>query len=159
GGEHPAGPFRAGLDFGVRHRQAGWGPGLTIHTCMMNLLPRLDAGDRPRAAYHGLSAVADDCAGAPPRFAMQPLPDATADIPTLHRWFRRFVEVRDAEGAARCLVSALRGGADRRQAADFLFAAATDHRYLQTGHVADFTNKALEALDHVGWENAEPVLT
>src|SRR5207244_2610820 len=43
--------------------------------------------------------------------------------------------------------------------ADMLFAAATDHRYLQIGHVADFTNKALEALDRAGWEYAEPVLT
>jgi hypothetical protein len=132
---------------------------LTIHTCEMNLLPQLDAGDRPRAAYHGLAAVADDCAGAPPRFAAQPLPDATTDIATLKRWFRRFVAVRDAEGAERCLVSALRSGADHRQAADFLFTAATDHRYLQTGHVADFTNKAFEALDHAGWQHAEPVLT
>jgi hypothetical protein len=32
-----------------------------------------------------------------------------------------------------------------------LFSAATDHRYLTIGHVADFTNKALEALDTVGW--------
>jgi nitrite reductase/ring-hydroxylating ferredoxin subunit len=158
-GEPPTGPFRAGLEFGARYRQAGWGPGLTIHTCMMNLLPRLDSADRTRAAYHGLAAVADDCAGAPPRFAVQPLPDATTDIPTLKRWFRRFVEVRDAEGAERCLVTALRAGADRRQAADLLFAAVTDHRYLQTGHVADFTNKALEALDHAGWEQAEPILT
>jgi nitrite reductase/ring-hydroxylating ferredoxin subunit len=158
-GETPAGPFRAGLDFGAHYRQAGWGQGLTIYTCMMNLLPQLDAGDRPRAAYHGLAAVADDCAGAPPRFAVQPLPDASTDFPTLKRWFRRFVAVRDAEGAERCLVSVLRGGADHRQAADLLFAAATDHRYLQTGHVADFTNKALEALDHAGWEHAEPVLT
>src|SRR5215831_9593820 len=37
-GEPPAGPFRAGLDFGARFRQAGWGQGLTIHACMMNLL-------------------------------------------------------------------------------------------------------------------------
>jgi nitrite reductase/ring-hydroxylating ferredoxin subunit len=158
-GQPPAEPFRAGLDFGARYRRDGWGPGLTIHTCMMNLLPHLDAGDRPRAAYHGLAAVADDCAGAPPRFAVQPLPGATTDFPTLKRWFRRFVEVRDAEGAERCLVSALRGGADRRQAADLLFAAVTDHRYVQTGHMADFTNKAFEALDHAGWEHAEPVLT
>ena len=159
GGEPPAGPFRTGLDFGARYRQAGWGQGLTVHACMMNLLPTLDAGDRPRAAYHGLAAVADDCAGAPPRFAVRPLPDATTDLLTLRRWFRQFVEVRDAEGAERCLVSALRGGADRRQAADLLFAAATDHRYLQNGHVVDFTNKTLEALDHAGWEHAEPVLT
>ncbi|MCL6512159.1 MAG: hypothetical protein K6U78_15925 [Anaerolineae bacterium] len=42
-----------------------------------------------------------------------------------------------------------------------LFAAATDHRYIDVGHPLDFTNKALEALDIVGWtpENAELVLT
>src|SRR6266446_2569004 len=28
GGEPPAGPFRSGLDFGARYRQAGWGQGL-----------------------------------------------------------------------------------------------------------------------------------
>lgn len=35
---------------------------------------------------------------------------------------------------------------------------ATDHRYIQIGHIADFTNKALEALDVAGWKFAEPVL-
>jgi hypothetical protein len=39
-----------------------------------------------------------------------------------------------------------------------LFAAATDHRYLDGGHTLDFTNKALEALDIAGWGRAEPVL-
>src|SRR5262249_43563542 len=134
GGEDPAGPFRIGLDFGARYRQAGWGQGLTIHTCMMNLMPYLDARDRSRAAYHGLAAVAGDCAGMPPRFGVHPLPASPTDLPTLKRWFRQFVEVRDAEGAERCLISALRAGADSRQVADLLFAAVTDHRYLQIGH-------------------------
>ena len=40
-----------------------------------------------------------------------------------------------------------------------LFAAATDHRYLDRGHTLDFVNKALEALDVAGWERAEAVLT
>jgi hypothetical protein len=40
-----------------------------------------------------------------------------------------------------------------------LFSAATDHRYLDSGHVLDFTNKAFEALDVVGWDLAEQVLT
>jgi hypothetical protein len=39
-----------------------------------------------------------------------------------------------------------------------LFAAATDHRYLDFGHALDFTNKALEALDNAGWDRAESVL-
>jgi nitrite reductase/ring-hydroxylating ferredoxin subunit len=166
-GEDPAEPFRIGLDFGTRYRQEGWGQGLTIHTCMMNLLPHLEVADRSRAAYHGLSATARDCAAMPPRFGIHPLPplpgpllpgEGEGGIATLKRWFRQFVEVRDAEGAERCLVSAIRAGADHRQMADMLFTAATDHRYIQIGHVADFTNKAFEALDQAGWNFAEPVL-
>jgi nitrite reductase/ring-hydroxylating ferredoxin subunit len=152
------GPFRIGLEFGARYRQAGWGPGLTIHTCLMNLLPHLDPIDRSRALYHGLSAVARDCDGVPPRFVLRPLPGGTTDLKVLKRWFRQFIEVRDAEGAERCVVSAVRAGADDRQMGDLLFSAATDHRYIQIGHVCDFTNKALEALDHAGWEHAETIL-
>jgi nitrite reductase/ring-hydroxylating ferredoxin subunit len=158
GGEDPAEPFRTGLDFGARYRRAGWGQGLTMHTCMINLLPHLAPEDRPRALYHGLSAVSRDSAGEPPRFVVRPLPATTADLATLKLWFRRFVEVRDAEGAERCIVSAVRAGANHIQMADMLFAAATDHRYLDVGHVLDFTNKALEALDVAGWSHAAPVL-
>src|SRR3712207_8729764 len=49
-----------------------------------------------------------------------------------------------------CIVSAVRAGADHLRMADMLFAAATDHRYLDVGHVLDFTNKSLEALDVAG---------
>jgi nitrite reductase/ring-hydroxylating ferredoxin subunit len=158
GGEEPAGPFRAGLGFGARYRRAGWGQGLTMHACMINLLPHLAPEDRARALYHGLSAVSRDCAGEPPRFVVRPLPGGTAGLAALKAWFRRFVEVRDAEGAERCIVSAVRAGADHVRMADMLFAAATDHRYLDVGHVLDFTNKAFEALDVAGWSHAEPVL-
>ncbi len=152
-------PFRTGLLFGAQYRLRGWGQGLTMHVCMMNLLPYLAEEDRPRALYHGLAAVARDSAGSPPRFGVRPLPENTTDLPTLKRWFRQFIQVRDAEGAERCVVSAIRAGADHRQMADMLFAAVTDHRYIDVGHPADFTNKAFEALDIAGWEHAEPVLT
>ena len=159
GGEDPAEPFRAGLDFGARYRRAGWGQGLTMHACMMNLLPSLSPEDRPLALYHGLSAVSRDSAGEPPRFVVRPLPSTTTDLETLKGWFRRFVEVRDSEGAERCIVSAVRAGADHVRMADMLFAAATDHRYLDVGHVLDFTNKAFEALDVAGWSHAESALS
>jgi nitrite reductase/ring-hydroxylating ferredoxin subunit len=153
--------FRKGLEFGTRYRQEGWGPGLTILTCMMNLAPYSRREDGPRALYHGLSAVASDCSGQPPRFAVSPLPDvkSSADVRTLKRWFRHFIEVRDADGAERCLVTAIRAGTEPHILADMLFSAATDHRYLDSGHVLDFTNKAFEALDIVGWDLAEQVLT
>ena len=155
--------FRKGLEYGTRYRQEGWGVGLTILTCMMNLTPfSRSSEDRLRALYHGLSAVADECSGQPPRFTVSPLPyvrSNSADVQTLKRWFRHFIEVRDADGAERCLVTAIRAGTDQNNIADILFSAATDHRYLDSGHVLDFTNKAFEALDIVGWDMAEQVLT
>ncbi len=158
-GEDPAEPFRIGLEFGTTYRAGGWGQGLTILACMMNLLPALAPEERARALVHGLSAVADNTAGDPPRFMVTPLPNQNTDLNTLMTWFRQFVEVRDSEGAERCIISAVRGGADHQQMAAMLFAAVTDHRYIQIGHVLDFTNKALEALDIAGWQYAERALT
>jgi nitrite reductase/ring-hydroxylating ferredoxin subunit len=150
--------FRAGLDFGVARRGGGWFRGLTTLSCFMNLVPRLDPGDRAVALYHGLADVAADSAMQPPRFQLEPLPGRAPDAGRLSAWFRTFVEVRDAEGAERALVSAVRSGASPRELADMLFAAATDHRYVDGGHTLDFVNKALEALDVAGWERAEAVL-
>jgi nitrite reductase/ring-hydroxylating ferredoxin subunit len=152
------GVFEAGLEFGVDRRSGGWGRGLTTLVCLAKLAPRFEPDDRPAALYHGLAEVAAESAGAAPRFPLDPLPAAGASQKRLARWFRRFVEVRDDEGAERALVSAVRAGASPVELADMLFAAATDHRYLDFGHTLDFTNKALEALDLVGWEQAEVVL-
>jgi nitrite reductase/ring-hydroxylating ferredoxin subunit len=157
-GVDPAEPYRSGLDFGARNRADGWGQGLTTHTCFANLLPVVDPPDRRRALFHGLSAVAGDTAGMAPRFALQPLPGGDADAAQLKRWFRRFVEVRDSEGAERCLITAARTGLSPGALADILLSSATDHRYQRTGHLLDFTNKAFEGLDIAGWEHAEAVL-
>src|SRR5271156_3988880 len=151
-------PFRIGLEFGTHYRRDGWGAGLTTLTCLMNLVPILRDEDRARAMFHGLCSVASDSDGHPPRFEMRPLPGGGASIAEIKRWLRRFVEVRDTEGSERCIVSAVRTGASPRTVADMMFAAATDHRYLDGGHTLDFTNKAFEALDHAGWDLAEPVL-
>jgi len=147
--------FRVGLDFGSHYKQSGWGQGLTIHTCMMNIIPYLDAEDISYALYHGLSAVAQDCASMPPRFKISPLPKPWPDLHTIKRWFRQFIESRDAQAAERCIVTAVRLGANSSQISNILFAAATDHRLLDIGHVLDFTNKALEALDIIGWDNSD----
>jgi hypothetical protein len=37
-------------------------------------------------------------------------------------------------------------------------AGATDHVFMDGGHTIDFTNKAFEALDHLGWDYAPEVL-
>jgi nitrite reductase/ring-hydroxylating ferredoxin subunit len=150
--------LRAGLDFGVARRGGGWFRGLTTLTCFANLAPRLDGPDRAAALYHGVAEVASDSAADLPRFPLEPLPGKVPGPARLAAWFRSFIDVRDSEGAERALVSAVRGGASPQQLADMLFAAATDHRYLEGGHTLDFVNKALEALDTAGWKRAEAVL-
>lgn len=67
------------------------------------------------------------------------------------------MDSRNATAAERCLVTAIHAEADAVQIADMLFAAATDHRFIGGGHTLDFTNKALEALDLVGWTDKELV--
>ncbi len=151
-------PFTTGLEYGARNRRGGWSTGQTILTALHNLLPYLADDDKPRALYLGLNAVASDCDDQPPRYAISALPGHNTTMPVLKTWFRQFVEVRDSEGAERCLVTAVRAGHPMAEIAGMLFAAATDHRFLDVGHVLDFTNKAFEALDRAGWPLAEVVL-
>jgi hypothetical protein len=130
---------------------------------MMNIMPYLHRDDKPHALYHGLCAVAQDCVDMPPRFVVSPLPEPWPDLATLKHWFRQFIESRDSQAAERCIATAVRLGATSQQMADILFASATDHRFIDVGHTLDFTNKALEALDKLEWENnkslVESVLT
>jgi len=150
--------FRIGIEFGTRYKQSGWGQGLTTLACMMNIVPYLDTQDRPHALYHGLCAVAQDCASMPPRFKISPLPQPWPEIAMLKRWFRQFIESRDIQAAERCISTAVRLGASSQQMAEMLFAAATDHRFVDVGHTIDFTNKAFEALDKLGWENDKTIV-
>jgi hypothetical protein len=158
GGVQPSEILEIGGRFGTRYRAAGWGPGLTILTALANVLPDLAPEDRVLALYHGLVHTASDCAGAPPRFSLEPLPTEAVAPVRLKTWFRRFVEVRDADGAERALLTAIQSGMTPGAIADMLGAAATDHYFLAGGHTLDFINKACELLDHVGWQRAADVL-
>jgi nitrite reductase/ring-hydroxylating ferredoxin subunit len=147
---------RAGVEFGTRYREAGWGAGLTVLTAMANVLDDLAPADRALALVHGLAFVSRDTRGRPPRFPLLPLGDPTpAD--RLGGWYRRFVETRAADAAERALASAVEA-LDERAVAEVMFAAVTDHVFVDGGHTIDFTNKAFEVLDHLGGEDAPDVL-
>ncbi len=134
---------------------------------MANLLPHLDPSDRALALVHGLAFVARDTRGRPPRFPLAPLGEgdaaasaAAADLPVerLTAWYRRFIETRSDESAERTLATALAAGCEPAAVAGMMLAAATDHVFLDIGHTVDFTNKAFEAIELVGWEMAVAVL-
>ena len=152
-------PLTIGAVFGATYSDQGWGQALSMMTCSANILKYLYPEDRPRALYQGLRHVASECAGRPPRFLVDPLPTGETRPEVFKQWFRGFIEVRDDEGAERCLRTAIDLGISRREIADMVFAAATDKVYIDAGHVVDFCNKAFELLDHIGWDHAAQVLT
>jgi nitrite reductase/ring-hydroxylating ferredoxin subunit len=148
-----------GARFGTEYSADGWGAAMSMLTCMANILPELNEDDRPRALYQGLMHVARECAGKAPRFIVDPLPGGETRPEVFKSWFRNFIEVRDDDGAERCLHTAIELGFPPTTIADMVFSAATDHIYLDAGHTVDFANKAFELLDHIGWDNAGHVLT
>jgi nitrite reductase/ring-hydroxylating ferredoxin subunit len=157
-GVEPAAVVADGVAFGTAYRQQGWGAGLTVLVAMANLLPRLRADDHALALVHGLAFVSRDTRGRPPRFALEPLGAAASQPDRLASWYRRFIETRADEAAERTLATAISSGQPRDVIATMMTAAATDHVFLDEGHVVDFTNKAFESLDHLGWDHAAVVL-
>jgi nitrite reductase/ring-hydroxylating ferredoxin subunit len=157
-GVSPAEIVRTGVDFGTTYRGAGWGAGLTVLVAMANLLPALDADDRALALTHGLAFVARDTNNRPPRFGVSAL--STHDLPVtrLASWYRRFVDTRSSDAAERVLETALQDRAGLAAVEGMMFAAVTDHVFIDGGHTIDFTNKAFEAVEHLGADAAPSVL-
>jgi nitrite reductase/ring-hydroxylating ferredoxin subunit len=157
-GAPPGDIVRTGLRFGTTYRGNGWGAGLTVLVAMANLLPHLDAADRPLALVHGLAFVSRDTTGRAPRFPITPLSTEAVPLPRLAAWYRRFVDTRSSDAAERSLQTALAGPASLGDIETMMTTAVTDHVFIDGGHTIDFTNKAFEALDHVGVDAAADVL-
>ena len=145
--------------FGVANRAAGWSTGLTILTAVANLLPEVAREDRCLALYHGLVHIARSTADQPPNFDLKPLTTKETRADRYVEWFRGFVDSRSEGAAERTLRTAIHAGVPKETIASMVFAACTDHRYMDEGHSVDFANKAFELLDHIGWAHADAVLT
>jgi nitrite reductase/ring-hydroxylating ferredoxin subunit len=142
--------------FGIENRD-GWGVGLTILVALGNLLPALPEEETYLALFHGARRVAADCDGEAPRRRRAALA-SRPDLATLKRWLRRWTTVRHREAAERTLLTAIAAGASPAALADLLLAANTDRAFADQGHSLDFTNKAFECLDLIGWEHADAIL-
>lgn len=147
-----------GLRRGSGRNPGGWGDGLTILTAMANLQPHLRADDQPLSLYHGTRRVSDDAMNRTERILLDALPTQAIPDERLKRWFREYVEVRDADAAERTLRTAIDAGWSPEQLLDMLAAAATDHYYRDFSHVMDTLAKAAELLDIIGWGHADAVL-
>ncbi|MGH8979605.1 MAG: Rieske (2Fe-2S) protein, partial [Acidimicrobiales bacterium] len=152
-GVEPEAVIGAGVRFGCRFRATGFGPGLTVLCAMANVLEHLDEPDRALALVHGLTFVSGDTRDRAPWFPLDPLGGASAPPDRLAAWYRRFVETRSADAAERVLSTAIASGMGTRELAEMTGAAATDHVFLDEGHVVDFTNKAFELVDRLSAED------
>jgi nitrite reductase/ring-hydroxylating ferredoxin subunit len=150
-------PLDTAVDFGTKYRADGWGRGLTTLGAMANLYDEIAHAEKLRAMVTGVTSVADNCAGEPPRFDQYALANEDLSKERLKSWFRETCEVRDSTGAERCLRAAATV-LPKEDLVEILVAAGTDHLYMNTSHTVDFINKAVETLDHVGWDRREDVL-
>jgi nitrite reductase/ring-hydroxylating ferredoxin subunit len=149
---------RTGVEFGVRYRSSGWGAGLTVLVAMANLLPQLEPDDQALALVHGLTFVARDTHNHAPRFAVGALETEAVPVDRLGNWYRRFVDTRSSDAAERTLETALAEPGRLAEVETMMFAAVTDHVFIDGGHTVDFTNKAFEAVEHLGKDSAADVL-
>ena len=147
-----------GALYGARGRRAGWGPAMTILTCMANVAEKLTDADKVLALYQGLLHVSSETSSSAPRIPLTRLETDTHSLEQLKTWFRYFIEVRNADGAERTILTAISQGATPAQICDMMVAAATDHFYRDGGHTLDFINKAFELLERIGWEKADEVI-
>jgi len=150
-------PLETAVTFGTKYRADGWGRGLTTLGAMANVYDRVDHDEKLRALYVGIGQVADDCSDEPPRHPQYELGNQNLSKERLKAWFRETCEVRDEDGAERCIRTAAAVLAPD-EVTEIMLAAATDHLYLNASHTLDFVNKALETLDHLGWSEADNVL-
>ena len=131
--------------FGIRNRADGWSTGLSILTAMANVLPHLDEEDRPLAIYQGLVHVARSTSGQPPDFDLEPLRTSEMRPERYIDWFRRFIDVRAADAAERTLRTATKIGLSPKAVADMVFAACTDHLFLDGRPLVRFRQQGLRA--------------
>ena len=143
--------------YGAAHRMT-WGPGLTWLTAAGNLWPHLDDETKTLAAAQSVRQVAADCAGQPMRHQLPPVEGPLQDKSTFARWLAHWVQVRHRDGVERTLLEAIRSGLQSSELAALLAGAATERPFADGGHLLDFSNKACELLDIIGWQKADSIL-
>ena len=151
----PAEIVRTGIEFGCTYRADGWGVGPHDARCDGER-PRSARSRRPDARARARARVRQSRHTRPARPASRSSRCArTSSTSTGCRTgtggsSRRAPRTRRSE----LLATAIHAGAPLSDVEGFMEAAVTDHVFIDEGHTLDFTNKAFEALGHVGDDEA-----
>jgi len=135
-----------------------WGAGLTILAAMANLLHYLPDEEKILPLWAGVHNVSEYTAKESPHWEFRPLETEELSFSRLKQWLRQWARVRHEEGVERTLLTAIVNGAAPDEMTDLILSTATDRIYARNGEVVDFSNKAIEILDVIGWEHAAEVL-
>lgn len=144
--------------FGVANRD-DWSAGMAVLAMVANLMGHLSDQTSYLALYQAARRVAGDCAGQAARRERLPLDNDSLTTDQMRSLMDEWTRVRHRDGAERTLLTAIRNRPDKHdEIAALLGGAASGRMYSDSGHVVDFTNKALELTDEIGWEHAASVL-
>ena len=158
-GAKPQEIIQHGLFYGAYKSTDGWSSGLAILTIAATMWKDVAEKDHNLFLVHGLTQIARRTGGGSRRQRF-PFPRAKddADLQTLKRWFRRYVDLRSTGPAERILITLHDRGYAASVIADFVFSSATDFYFTGDGHALDFANKTFEALDEVSWKGAQEIM-
>jgi len=143
--------------FGARMRD-GWGQGLTSLTALGRLDAHLTPSTRYFALFQGVRRVAAECQGASPHRRRYPLESARITEAELQDWMHTWFKVRHRDAGERTLLTGVNNGLSPAAVSRLVMESTSDRIYADTGHVMDFSNKAFELLEIIGWDHAADVL-
>ncbi len=143
-------------DYGSRNLN-GFGEGMVRLCCVANLFPYLSSETAYQALLYAIRQVAAEASGAIPRRGREPLDARDHTTDTLDRWLRQWVRTRHRDAAERTILTAFHRELPRADVASILFGSACERLYANGGHLFDFSNKAFELVELLGWNRAESI--
>lgn len=131
------------VEFGCQNHES-WADGMTLIALIARLDPVLSEKTRIYGLAWAARQIAANCADRPRRRERGDLSDADEPLERIQGWFCQFVIMRHRDGAERALLTANRGCRNNRDRQRILAGAILQRIYLDSGHLYDFANKALE---------------
>ena len=135
-----------------------WADGMTLLVLTANLWEILSSENRYIAISKAAMQLASNCAGQPARRKRAPLDSAQPHPEQIRRWMRNWSASRHRDAIERSSLTLINNDASIADLQCAFYDAIYDRVYSDTGHNADFTNKALELSQHLGFDSLKNLI-
>ncbi len=151
---------REGVRYAAPRAEYGWDHSLATLTDCLRLSQFFAESLRALPVIQGLSVAAQDQVRRPARPRPDPVDPVTAygSVDAALAAYPLLVDAERAEEAEALLRGLIAAGVAPAALRHMLLTAVTDH-FLAYGHSMIFAQKAFELLDHIGWQEADTVLS